>query len=90
MKDGWLDRNTDKLLLYSLVILGGVVMMHAIHHAADGGLIEWLENAFSTILGALILILTGRNKPNADAQSPVPATPIPQGETNETKGSSGS
>jgi len=61
MKDNWFNHNTDKLLLYSLVILGGVFMMHVIHHGgSDAQLLTWLENAFSTVLGALILILTGR------------------------------
>lgn len=64
MKD-WLVHNTDKLLLYSLVILGGTFMLHVLHHgAADDKLMAWLENAFSTILGALILILTGRVSPS--------------------------
>jgi len=57
----WLIHNTDKLLLYSLVVLGGIFMIHLLHHGSpDEKLLAWLENAFSTVLGALILILTGR------------------------------
>lgn len=61
MRDNWLNHNTDKLLLFTLVLLGGVFMLHIIHHGPpDAQLLTWLENAFSTVLGALILILTGR------------------------------
>ena len=72
MKDSWINHNTDKLLLYSLVLFSGVFMIHVIHHGpADQGLLSWLENAFSTILGALILILTGRvNRADPPANPP--------------------
>lgn len=62
MKD-WLLQNTDKLLLFVLVLLGGAMMVHILHHgAADNTLMNWLENAFMTVLGALILLLTGHKK----------------------------
>lgn len=77
MSDNWFTHNTDKLLLYSLVVLAGVFMLHVLHHGpADKELMAWLENAFSTILGALILILTGRiSRANGD----VPKAPNPTG-----------
>lgn len=83
MEDSWLDRNTDKILLFTLVIMGGGFMLHIIHHGnPDAQLITWLENAFSTVLGALILILTGRLKSNGGNGNGTPpqvvtSTPTP-------------
>ena len=73
MKDTWLNHNTDKLLLYSLVLLAGIFMIHVIHDGGDKSIVDWLENAFSTVLGALILILTGRvQRANGDSEPPKP------------------
>lgn len=75
----WFSRNTDKFLLFTLCILGGFFMLHIIHHGnPDMGLITWLENAFSTVLGALVMILTGtfiKNK-NGGTNAP-PPTELP-------------
>lgn len=60
MKDSWINHNTDKLLLFILVLLAGFMVLHMVHHSADHDAITWAENSFSTVLGALILILTGR------------------------------
>ena len=61
MKDNWWNHNTDKILLYSLVLLTGYIVVHIVHHGdVDQSALAWAENAFSTVLGALILILTGR------------------------------
>jgi len=75
MKDNWLNHNTDKLLLYSLVLLTGILMIHVIHDGADKSILEWLENAFSTVLGALILILTGRVNRADSPTNPPAGTP---------------
>jgi hypothetical protein len=76
MKDTWLNHNTDKLLLFLLVLATGYIVMHIIHHGtADQGALEWAENAFSTVLGALILILTGRvNRTDGQTANGVPPT----------------
>jgi len=55
----WTDQ-IDKILLFLLVVLTGVMVLHMVHHVADMEALTWAENAFSTVLGALILILTGR------------------------------
>ena len=60
MTDTWINHNTDKLLLFSLVLLAGFLILHIIHHGGDASTLDWAENEFSTVLGALILILTGR------------------------------
>lgn len=63
MKD-WLIQNTDKFLLFVLVLLGGLMILHVLHHGSvDDKLMSWLENAFMTALGALLLLLTGRKDP---------------------------
>ena len=90
MQENWWSHNTDKLLLYSLVILGGLFMLHILHHGQpDNQLLTWLENAFSTVLGALILILTGRIQradvtpggENAPAKTNGNSTSTPAGST---------
>lgn len=85
MNDSWINHNTDKLLLFVLVILGGIMVMHITHHdAGDMQAMTWAEGAFSTTLGALILILTGRVQ-RSDGQTAnglppnMPASPIPDG-----------
>jgi hypothetical protein len=52
MKDNWINHNTDKLLLFVLVLLAGVLVMHMVHHGADKDALTWAENSFSTVLGA--------------------------------------
>ena len=76
MRDSWLNHNTDKLLLYSLVLLTGFMILHMIHHDhIDQQALAWGENAFSTVLGALILILTGRVQRADTTPPPVPPSP---------------
>jgi hypothetical protein len=60
MKESWLSHNTDKMLLFLLVILGAVLVLVINYHGGDEKLLEWAETSCSTVLGALILILTGR------------------------------
>lgn len=77
MKDNWINHNTDKLLLFILTCLLGAMILHILHHgSADGPLLAWAENSFSTVLGALILILTGRiNRAAAEAPPSLTAAP---------------
>lgn len=50
-------------------------MIHLVHHGyADKDLLTWLENAFSTVLGALILILTGRVQRANNGETNAPKT----------------
>lgn len=61
MKDNWFNHNTDKLLLSVLVVLLIVLNVHLAHHdGTNMQTITWAHDAFNTVLGALILILTGR------------------------------
>ncbi len=77
MRDTWWNHNTDKLLLFVLVLLSGFVVMHIVHHDPDNmQAMTWAEGAFSTVLGALILILTGRGL-RADGQPPPPTPGTP-------------
>jgi hypothetical protein len=74
MKDTWFNHNTDKLMLFILIIFMGFLALHVIHHDAnDMQAITFVEGAFSTVLGALILILTGRT---IAAHPPAPAPPM--------------
>lgn len=74
MKDNWWNHNTDKVLLFVLVLIMCYMVMHIIHHDNSGPALEWAENSFSTVLGALILILTGRVQ-RADGQTANGAPP---------------
>jgi hypothetical protein len=76
MKDSWINHNTDKLLLFVLVLASGMLVMHMVHHQVDKDALTWAENSFSTVLGALILILTGRIQ-RADNQTANGAPPAP-------------
>jgi hypothetical protein len=81
MKDSWINHNTDKLLLFILVIIGGLLIMHMVHHSVDGDTLKWIETEVSTVVGALILILTGRiartDGQTANGQPPTPTLPDP-------------
>lgn len=77
MKDTWLNHNTDKIMLFFLVIAAGIMADHVLdHHMADMQAFEWITGAFSTLLGALVMVLTGRSA-RADGQTAngVPPTP---------------
>ena len=82
MKDNWINHNTDKMMLFVLLVLAGYIVLHIVHHDPDNmQATTWAEGAFSTILGALILILTGRvqraDAPPASFQvTATPPTPI--------------
>lgn len=89
MNDTWWNHNTDKLLLFFLVLLLAYLNIHVMHHdQGDMQAVTWAQGAFSTVLGALILILTGRVAaahpsapglpPTAEPGSPAPTLPIPE------------
>lgn len=68
-EDGFLAHNTDKLLLLFVLIGCGLLILHVIHHGMpDDGLLAWVEHSFDVVLGALVLILTGRTA-RADGQT---------------------
>jgi len=68
MRDTWWNHNTDKILLFVLTIILVVVTVHIIHHdQGDMQAFGWASGAFSTVLGALVMILTGRVQ-RADGQ----------------------
>lgn len=84
MKESWISHNTDKLILAILLILSGIFIVHLVHHGGtDQNLLTFAEGSFSTILGALILILTGRG-PRADGQTAngLPPTSTPSTPSN--------
>jgi hypothetical protein len=82
MRDTWINHNTDKLMLFILLILSGGMVMHIVHHdAGDMQAMTWAESAFSTVLGALILILTGRiARTDGQTASGVPPAAQPGGQ----------
>jgi hypothetical protein len=84
MRDNWINHNTDKLMLFILLLLGAYMVMHIVHHdQGDMQALTWAEGSFSTVLGALILILTGRiqsaHPPDGNGQPPQasPGGPAP-------------
>lgn len=79
MKDSWLNHNTDKVMLFLLTLILVAVTVHVVHHdAGDMQAFAWASGAFSTVLGALVMILTGRIQ-RADNQTAngQPPTPMP-------------
>lgn len=83
MKDNWINHNTDKILLFVLVILSGLMVLHMLHHGADHEAITWGEGLVSTFDGALIMVLTGRisradnQTANGAAPTSAAAPPVP-------------
>jgi hypothetical protein len=82
LKDTWWNHNTDKILLFILTILLAGITVHIIHHdAGDMQAFGWASGAFSTVLGALVMILTGRisraDNQTANGQPPTPTTTGP-------------
>lgn len=80
MKESWLSHNTDKLLLYSLVAMFVGLILYSFAHGGSEKLLDWEQDTCATILGALLLILTGRVA-RADGQTanglpPTPAPPV--------------
>lgn len=77
MKDTWWNHNTDKVMLFVLVLILALMTMHVVHHdPGDMEAVAWVTGSFSTVLGALILILTGR-KERADGQTANGLPPTP-------------
>lgn len=60
MKESWWSHNTDKLLLFTLVILLGGFNLFIFFHGANEKMLDWSQDTINTVLGALLLILTGR------------------------------
>lgn len=82
VKDTWLNHNTDKLMLFLLVVMILVAAIHIMHHDSDNmQAFEFVTGAFSTVLGALVMILTGRiqraDNQTANGQPPTPTQPAP-------------
>jgi fumarate reductase subunit D len=81
MKESWLTHNTDKLLLFLLTILLLFFAGHILHHDSDNmQAFEFITGAFSTVLGALVMILTGRisRADNQTGNGQPPTSTIPQ------------
>jgi hypothetical protein len=49
----------DKLLITALVLVFAGLSIHIIHDISDAKLIDWVTNAFSALLGALLGLITG-------------------------------
>lgn len=80
MKDNWINHNTDKLMLFILVVGAGMMAEHVISaHSGDMQAFEWISGAFSTLLGALVMVLTGRsNRADNQTGNGVPPAPVPE------------
>lgn len=68
MKDSWLDHNTDKLILLFLVVmlwfstLAMAVYIFKFHsdNMIAIAFVSFMTGSVSTVLGALVMIMTGR------------------------------
>lgn len=82
MRDSWINHNTDKIVLLSLVVLLWITTiaaaMHIFHHDSDSmeaiAFVSFMTGSVSTVLGALVMILTGRIS-RADGQTANGAPP---------------
>lgn len=83
MRDTWWNHNTDKVILLFLVLtLWASTMwaaMHIFHHDIDNmgavAFVSFMTGSVSTVLGALLLILTGRTlRVDSQPSNPTPPT----------------
>lgn len=56
----WIRGNLDKLILLILVVAFALFTLHLQHHGADKEMISWGREEVGTVLGSLIMVLTGR------------------------------
>ena len=88
MKDSWINHNTDKVMLFILVIGFAALVDHILdRHSGDMQALAIASGAFTTCLGALVMILTGRVQradgqtanglPPATQNNPPVPTPVP-------------
>lgn len=56
----WFRSNLDKLILMGLVAIFATFTLHLVHHGADKEMISWGREEVGTVLGSLIMVLTGR------------------------------
>lgn len=81
MKDTFLNHNFDKILLFVLVVMLMFAVDHVLeHHGGDMQALEWATGAFSTVLGALVMVLTGRvSRADGQTANGLPPTAQPGG-----------
>lgn len=73
--DNFLNHNFDKILLFISLVMAGFMVLHMVHrNTNDLQSIAWSQSVFSTILGALVLMLTGRIQRAADTSQPNSST----------------
>ena len=83
MRETWFSHNTDKLLLLCVLMVMWFTVLpfaaHIFHHDIDNmgaiAFISFMTGSVSTVLGALILILTGRVQRADSTPSPIPPSP---------------
>lgn len=90
MKESWWSHNTDKILLYSLVLVLTGFNLFIFFHGANEKMLDWSQETINTVLGALLLILTGRVA-RADGQTanglpPTSTPPVTQNAPKPTPG----
>jgi hypothetical protein len=76
MKESWWSHNSDKMILLVLVLIlwfsTTTMAVHIFHHDTDSmeaiAFISFMTGSVSTVLGALILILTGRTPTSGQNQ----------------------
>ena len=83
MKDNFVNHNFDKILLFLLVVAFAVMIDHILdYHSGDMQALAIVSGAFSTVLGALVMILTGRvnraDGQTANGQPPAAPAPAPE------------
>lgn len=67
----FIQREFDKLLLTFLALLFTSVVLHVLHHGtADSAAMEWAENGFSAVLGALLGLITGQRMAQRSNDNP--------------------
>jgi ABC-type iron transport system FetAB permease component len=85
MQENWWSHNTDKLILLFLVVMLWfsciAAAIHIFHHDVDSmmaiAFISFMTGSVSTVLGALVMIMTGRVQ-DTSQKLIVPSTESPK------------
>lgn len=56
----FIDEHFNVIILVGLLLAGGGVFLHVIHHSQDTAALNWIEHVSDQILAALLGMMVGR------------------------------
>ena len=68
MAKDWFKQNSDKLILVTLVVFFTLIGLHMFHDHSDQADVNWVTGLVSSAVGALLILITGQKKSDADSK----------------------